>query len=381
MNESQLKDRIKKGEDFHTEFKEILPDKNKMIKEIVAFANTDGGQLIFGVTDAGEIQGIENVDESMRIIDDLAYQQSEPPVTVVQETVKIGNKTVLIANIPKGTQRPYKTSSGQYYIRSSNRSRQASREELLRLFQAGESMYYDETTIHRANFKDIDLDSFGEFLQNYMDIKANESELRNYLKNLHLIDENNKPTAAGILFFGRKPQFFFQTSRVICAYIKGKDLAIPPFDKKDITGRIPDILENTLKFLNLYLREEHVINGFEPEIRREISPAVLREAVVNAISHRDYTLGGPIRIIIYEDRLEIRTPGKLPNSVTIDSMKIGGSHILRNPTIYNLLYKMGMVTDMGSGVRRIIALVHAHTQKEVLFQETDNEFILTIPKP
>ena len=92
------------------------------------------------------------------------------------------------------------------------------------------------------------------------------------------------------------------------------------------------------------------------------------------------TIGAPIRIIIYQDRVEIRTPGKLPNSVTIDSMKIGGSHILRNPTIYNLLYKMGMVTDLGSGVRRIISLVHAHSQKEVLFQLTDTEFIITLPR-
>jgi ATP-dependent DNA helicase RecG len=381
MNESELQERIKKGEDFHTEFKETLPNKNKIIKEIVGFANTDGGQLIFGVTDTGEIPGIENVDESMRVIDDLAYQQCEPPITVIQETIKLHNKIILIVNIPKGTQRPYKTSSGQYYIRSSNRCRQASREELLRLFQSGESIYFDETTVHRANFKDIDLDSFEEFLFNYMDIKANESELRNYLKNLHLINGENKPTAAGILFFGKKPQFFFQSSRVICAYIKGKDLAVAPADKKDITGRIPNILEDTEKFINLYLKEEHIINGFEPEIRREISPAAIREAVVNAISHKDYTVSAPIRIIIFEDRLEIRTPGKLPNSVTIDSMKIGGSHILRNPTIYNLLYKMGMVTDLGSGVRRIITLVRAHSQKEVLLQETANEFILTIPRP
>lgn len=381
MNESQLKERIKRGEDFHTEFKETLSDKNKIIKEIVGFANTDGGQLIFGVTDAGEITGIEKVDETMRIIDDLAYQRCEPPITIVQETIKIGKETILIANIAKGTQRPYKTSGGQYYIRSSNRCRQASREELLRLFQAGGSIYYDETTVHRADFKDIDLDSFAEFLHNYMEIKANEAELRNYLKHLHMINESNKPTAAGILFFGRKPQFFFQSSRVICAYIKGKNLAVAPFDKKDITGRIPDILENTLNFLNLYLREEHIINGFEPEIKREISPAALKEGVVNAIAHKDYTVAAPIRVIIYEDRLEIRTPGKLPNSVTIDSMKIGGSHVLRNPTIYNLLYKMGMVTDLGSGVRRIITLVRAHSRKEVLLQETDTEFILTIPRP
>lgn len=381
MNEFELKERIKKGEDFHTEFKETLPDKNKIIKEIVGFANTDGGQLIFGVTNTGEIPGIENVDESMRVIDDLAYQQCEPPITVIQETININKKVILIVNIPKGKQRPYKTSSGHYYIRASNRCRQASREELLRLFQSGESIYFDETTVHRANFKDIDMDSFEEFLLNYMDIKANESEMRNYLKNLHLINGDNKPTAAGILFFGKRPQFFFQSSRVICAYIKGKDLAVAPADKKDITGRIPNILEDTEKFINLYLKEEHIINGFEPEIRREISPAAIREAVVNAISHKDYTVSAPIRIIIFEDRLEIRTPGKLPNSVTIDSMKIGGSHILRNPTIYNLLYKMGMVTDLGSGVRRIITLVRSHSQKEVLLQETANEFILTIPRP
>ena len=245
----------------------------------------------------------------------------------------------------------------------------------------GQVFILDETTVHRANIKDIHMDSFEEFLLNYMDIKANESELENYLKNLHLVNGNNIPTVAGILFFGKKPQFFFQSSRVICAYIKGKDLSVAPFDKKDIKGRIPTILEDTEKYLNLYLKEEHIIKGFEPEIRREIPLPALREAVVNAISHKDYTVGAPIRVIIYEDRVEIRTPGKLPNTVTIDSMKIGGSHILRNPTIYNLLYKMGMVTDPGSGVRRIINLVRAHSQKEILLQETANEFLLTIPRP
>jgi ATP-dependent DNA helicase RecG len=242
-------------------------------------------------------------------------------------------------------------------------------------------IYYDISEVSQANFKDINLEDFEDFLLNYMDIKANESELKNYLKNLHLVDESNKPTVTGILFFGKRPQHFFPSARIICAFIKGTDLATPPFDKKDIRGKIPDILEDTQKFINLYLREEHIIEGFKPEIRREISPAALREALVNAISHKDYTIGAPIRIIIYEDRVEIRTPGRLPNSVTTESMRIGGSHILRNPTIYNLLYKMGMVTDLGSGVRRIISLVREYSKKEVLLQETDNEFTLTIPRP
>lgn len=144
MNETELKERIKKGENIHTEFKETLPDKNVILKEIVSFANTNGGH---------------------------------------------------------------------YYIRSSNRCRQASREELMRLFQAGESLYFDETAVYRADLNDLDMEYFKEYLRDVVEINANEAELRNYLKNLHLIDKHNKPTAAGILFFGKKPQFFFQGSK------------------------------------------------------------------------------------------------------------------------------------------------------------------------
>jgi ATP-dependent DNA helicase RecG len=381
MNEPELLERIKKGEDSHTEFKEALSDKTKIIKEIVAFANTDGGQLIFGVTDTGDIHGIEDIDQSMRIIDDLAYQRSEPPITVVQETVEIEGKTVLIVNIPKGSQRPYRTSGGHYYIRASNRCRQASREELLRLFQSSASLYYDETTVHRANLDDLDIHYFKKFLSEYLDVKAKEEDVENYLKNLHLIDADKKPSVAGLLFFGNNPQFFLHGSKIICAYIKGTDLSVEPLDKTDMTGKIPDIIENTQKYFNLYLREEHVIKGFEPEIKREISPVALREAVVNAIAHKDYTLAAPIRVIIYLDRVEIHSPGKLPNSVTIDSIKVGGSHILRNHNIYHLLYKMGMVTDLGSGVKRIIDLVRKYTPKEVTLEETSGEFVITIPRP
>ncbi len=379
MHEAELKDRIKKGEDFHTELKESITDQNKILKGIVSLANSEGGQLIIGVTDSGEIKGIQNIDKNMLIIDDLAIQRSEPPISVFQETLSIDGKIVLIVNVPQGKQRPYRTSGGLYYTRSTNRTRQASTDELLRLFQSRESIFYDETTVHQSDFQDLDIYSFQDFLSNHMEIKAVESELKNYLKNLHLLDKNYKPTVAGILFFGKKPQFYFPCLRVICAIIRGTDLATPPFDKKDLVGRIPDILEDTQRFLNLFLREEHVIQGFEPEIRRQISPVALREALVNAIAHRDLTIPAPIRVIKYDDWIEIRTPGKLPNSVTIDSIKMGGSHVLRNPTIYNLLYKLGMVTDLGSGVRRIITLVQAHCQKEVLFQQTDSEFILTIP--
>ena len=108
--------------------------------------------------------------------------------------------------------------------------------------------------------------------------------------------------------------------------------------------------------------------------------AVLREGVVNAIVHRDYTINAPIRLFIFKDRIEIRTPGKLPNTVTVASMKIAGCHVLRNPTLYNLLYKVGMVTDIGSGVYRMIKTIKEQLNKDVVLEQTETEFIVSIPR-
>ena len=379
MNALELIERVSKGEDYHTEFKERLPDNESLARSVVCFANADGGKLIIGIADSGNILGIQNPDEAMRIADDVAFNRCEPSISILQETIEVDGKIVLIISIPKGEQRPYRTKSGIYYLRSGNRCSQASWDEVRRLYQISESVFYDESPISRASIANLDIDYFRLFLERYLDISPEEGLIEIYLKNLRIITDTKKPTLAGILFFGRNPQQFISYSKIIAAYIPGTDLATPPYDKKDMEGRIPDILENSLRFSKLYLREEHIIEGFKPELHPELPETVLREAIVNAIAHRDYTISAYIRILIFNDKIEIRTPGRLPNTVTIDSMKIG-CHVLRNPTIYNLLYKIGMVTDTGSGIRRITKLVKQYTGKEAGLEVTDNEFILTLPR-
>jgi len=380
MNEFELKDRILKGEDLHTEFKESFTDNEDIAKSIVCFANTDGGQLVVGVNDNGEIVGVENLDELLRRIDDVSYNRCEPPITIVQETLSIENRSVLIINVPKGDQRPYRTASGVHYIRSANRCRQASREELLRLFQAAESIYYDEIEILRASLKDIDTDYAKKFLEKYFNLKVEDENLIRYLMNIKALSNNEKPTLSGILFFGENPQFYLPTSNIIAAYIDGNDLSIPPSDKKEFEGKVSQILEDSLRFLRIYVKEKHIIRGLEDERHYEIEGYVLREAIVNAVAHRDYTISAPIRIFIFNDRIEFHTPGKLPNTVSIESVKIGGAHVLRNPTIYNLLGKMGLVTDIGSGIKRIIESVKKTVGRDVKLEIIDSEFILTIPR-
>ncbi|MEA1965071.1 MAG: putative DNA binding domain-containing protein [Candidatus Aerophobetes bacterium] len=376
----ELRERILKGGNLHTEFKESLPGNEILAKSIVCFANTDGGQLIIGISSSGDNVGVGDLDEAVRKIDDVAFNRCEPPISILPETVDMDGKVILIINIPKGDQRPYRTKSGLYYIRSGNRCRQASWQEVRRLYQTGESIYYDETPISKASLGELDIDFFNDFLEKYLDVSPEEMLIENYLKNLKVITNKKKPTLAGILFFGVNPQQFIPYAKIIAAYIPGTDLSIPPSDKKDLEGRIPDMLEKTLKFLKLYIREEHRIKDFESELYPEIPEGVLREGIVNAVAHRDYTINASIRLFIFEDRIEIRTPGRLPNAVTIESMKIAGCHVLRNPTLYNLLYKIGMVTDIGSGIYRMIKKIKEKLNKEIELNLTENEFILSIPR-
>ena len=381
MNELEIKELIARGEGYHLEFKEENESNEGFAKTLVCFTNTDGGKILVGIDNNGNTKGVSDIDKIMLRIDDVAINRCENPVSILQETVQIDDKTIVIVNVPKGSQRPYRTKSGNYYVRSTNRCRQASREELLRIFQASESLYYDELPISRSGMSDLNIDRFKIFLKDSLNVNVNnDDELKNYLINFHLLAIDNTPTVTGILFFGAEPQKFLSAARIICAFINGNDLSIPPDDKKEIIGTISQIIEDTERFLIIHLKEKHQIKDFEPETTFEIPFESLREAVFNAIAHRDYTINAPVRIIIFSDRIEVHSPGKLPNTVTIDSIKVGGSHVLRNPSIYNILVKMGKVTDLGSGVRRIIKLIQEYIKKDVDFKETDSEFILIIPR-
>jgi ATP-dependent DNA helicase RecG len=233
MTELELRERIARGENLHTEVKGALPDNESLAKSIACFANADGGQLMIGIGDAGEIIGVADLDESMRLIDDVAFNRREPPITVVQETIKVDDKTVLIVNVPKGSQRPYRTGSGLYYIRSASKCRQASREDLLRLFQATETLYFDESAIFRASSKDLNLDYFEDFLKAHVGITASAEELKSYLENLRLL-VNGNPTLTGLLFFGKSRRAFFPLQRLSLPTFRERTFQSPRSTKKTL---------------------------------------------------------------------------------------------------------------------------------------------------
>jgi ATP-dependent DNA helicase RecG len=166
MDLAELHERVARWEDLHTEFKEWPVHPDNLAAGLVAFANTDGGQLVLGVTETREIVGVDDPDRVAREVDNVATNNCEPPITVIQETLHSEEgRTVVIVNVPKGDMRPYRTNRGVFYVRTSSGRRQASREELLRLFQAAESLYYEATPLRRLSIGDLDLDAFKYFLE------------------------------------------------------------------------------------------------------------------------------------------------------------------------------------------------------------------------
>ncbi len=241
------------------------------------------------------------------------------------------------------------------------------------------TFYYDTTALTRVGIGEISLDALRQFVEQTAQTPAVLDVLpERLLRSWRLVTEGH-PTVAGILLFGRDPQLHLPHAQINAARIPGTDLANEPPDGNNLKGRLLEVVDQAVRFLYLHLPIPHKIRRMEPEPRPELPPEALREAIVNAVAHRDYTVTGPIRLFVFDDRVEIHTPGKAPNTVDEEAMRVG-VHVVRNPHIYARLSDAGLVTRAGSGVPRIVRLVREATGKDVTIQLRDFEVLLSIPR-
>jgi len=385
MDKIELLEIIARGEDSYTEFKEEKVHSDNLAAEIVAFANTEGGNLIVGVSDEGEIIGVTNLDKEMQRIDNICANNCEPTVYTTIEKLVIDDKKILIVKISKGTQRPYRTNRGIHYIRTASGKRIASPGELRLIYQASGAIYYDELPVPNTSIEDTDLEYFEEFLKKSLGGGIEDSGIKtvDLLKNMKILtscESDTVTTTGGLLFFGKHPEHHLPYCKVTIVRFPGNDIG-EKFEKKDIEGKLIEQIEGTERVLKEYLRSETKIEGFEKEEPLfEIPVESLREAVINAIAHRNYQLPSQVRIFIFDDRIEIKSPGKLPNTVTVENIKLGFP-LHRNPLIVSFLAKEHRMTEIGTGIPRMIRLLKEHTGREPDFEERDQEFIVRIWRP
>ncbi len=363
---------IKEGESKTLEFKEKLPQKDQILKTIVAFSNTCGGKLIIGVSNDLEIIGIDDND-IFKLKDDiisLIYEGCYPNILPEIYTMTVQDKLLLVIEVFRGNLIPYylkkATRKNGVYIRIGATNRIASPENIMELERQRNNISYDEEINYNVNFDSLDLTPIYSQFE-----KQNKSIDINKLKNMKLIKEEQGKlysTNALLIILG-----FYEHSMIKCARFKGTTMEVFT-DKKEYGGDIFSILNNSLSFIQNHINLRGEIKGLYRVDTYEIPTEALREALINALIHRDYThQGRDIKVGIYDDIVNIVSPGCFPFNIKLEDIYNGRSEC-RNKTIANLFKELELIEKWGTGINRIIDLCKKHNIEKPIISEK-NDFI------
>ena len=366
MNEKTLSNITALGEGFTTEFKRSM---SNLGREICAFANATGGVILIGVTDGGEIVGVANHNKLKSQVQSIA-RSADPPIAVEMDSVN----GVLCITIPEQHGKPY-SFGGKYYIREGASSQQMSRDEIREFFFKEGLIRFDKTPCH--NFK-IDRDLTPEAWARFA-ARAHIPDGMDpivALENLHLL-EGGTMTHAGAWLLAEDITRYTLTAGVTCAVLRGVTNT-HIIDLKNFTGDICAIYDDCIAYMQAKLNTALIPHAHGRDERLELPEDALREAMVNAIAHRDYRSNANVQVHIFYDRLEIVTPGGLPAGMREEDLGIRS--VPRNPLLFGMFHRMGMVEQIGSGIRRIRQECRDYGVEEPVIEVSDNWVVTTFKR-
>lgn len=347
---------IKRGEDSKTQFKLRFDSVDALAAEISALANSEGGIIIVGVSDTGRLMGVKDLRKLNQFISNACSQKMEPPISVITENLTYNNKLVVMISVPRGTNKPYAVNKSDFWIKVGADKRRASREELRRLMQASGALYADEMAISGTGTDDVDMYSFRRFYEEQYGMAIEEIGLPidRIMSNLKLM-EGDSLTLAGLLLFAKQPELLKPQYLVKAVAFAGNDIGGNKYlDSEDIGGTLPVVFKEGMAFLKRNLRKKQKGQPFNFPGILEIPEIALEEAVVNALIHRDYFVNSGVRLFVFDNRVEIISPGRLPNTVTTENIK-HGIQMVRNPILLSFVSKLKIpYRGIGSGVIRMI---------------------------
>jgi predicted HTH transcriptional regulator len=382
VNAAEIVEIIRAGESSTVQFKERLDNQDGVAAEMVAMANSKGGVILFGIEDrTGAVVGL-NYEERQRINNRLASIASDlinPPVFVTTENISIDGKWVAAIWIDEGTSKPYKDNRGAIWVKQGpDKRRLTDNSEQIRLFQKSGLISLDEMIVPHTSGSDVERYGVCEYV-NLLG-KGEIYELTDLtdvmLENLSIL-RNGRLTLGGLLFFGKQPQKYRPAFCVKAVSFFGDDISGSDYrDSVDLSGAIPRIYADGIRFLTANLRHVQAGQNFNSVGKLEISEIALAEVLQNALMHRDYSKNAPIRIMIFDHRVEIVSPGALPNSLTVQNIMLGNA-VVRNNLIVSYGAKLLPYRGFGSGVIRAVK-----NQPDIEFiNDVDGEqFIVKIPR-
>ncbi len=337
------------------EFKREVPKNEQIIKTVIGFCNQKGGKLIIGVDDNQFIVGIpeEKIDDLLESLDKSIYESCYPPIIPSISTQIFGDKRIIIISVSSGMNKPYfKKSEGMEkgtYIRIGKSTVLATLGMIEELKWQTQRIDFEKFAVYNATLDDLDKELIQNFLdnrKNHAFAKVTQGVLTSYSL---VVEEHSKlfPTYVGLLNFGKSPQFYLSEAMIIVTHfrgIEGRD-AIASIDCE---GTLINQFEMAHHFVISRLSKSFSIKGMVREEKLEIPEVAFREALVNLIVHRNYNIKAPSKIAIYDDRIELFSPGDFSGPIEPDQLLKGVTY-LRNPAICKIFREMGLVEKMGTG--------------------------------
>jgi len=362
MEASELLDIIQKGESGKVQFKERMPHIESMAHEMIAFSNSEGGLIIFGVNDkTGDINALNfsEIANLNRQLANIASNNILPPIFISTETVSVNGNNLVVVTIPEGIGKPYKDRGGSIFMKNgSDKRRVTSNDELARLFQRGRSIFADEIPVYGSSISDIDLDKFKIFVKKRYDRNLSEFDipLSRILENLNLA-KDGMLTLTGLLLFGENRHILRPLFSVQCVTVDDMVITGDTYSDTEpaIEGTLDVVFDKTMGFIDRNMRKIPEGEGFNSSCKWEIPRRVFEEFVINALIHRDYFISSTIKVFVFKNRVEILSPGRLPNSLTVDNVKNGIS-IVRNPTLHSAARNVLPYVGLGTGISRAFSL-------------------------
>jgi ATP-dependent DNA helicase RecG len=371
---------IRQDENTGVEFKSARADIDTLAKEIVGFANQSGGVILLGIDDNRKVSGLDLSKKYEEWCMNIAANNVIPPIEISYNQIEYENKLIAVIHIPKGKDKPYQTNHSKFYIRIGSTNRTATVQELMRLFQQSGIFHFDATTIDNTSGKNLNQSKIVSFFNTY---KINyellsEDEKLNLLKNTDIIDENMTLTVAGLLIFGNYPQKYLLNSSVSFAHFSSSDISSTLTDKQNIEGTLDyQIVTTTAIIKNNIPRRSDIVSNKRIESENYYPDKVFRELIVNACCHRKYSItGSKIRVFLFNNRLEVISPGRLPNTVTIDKLASGVSYAI-NPVIVKFMENLNYIDKSGRGLPMVYQEAKSRNKK-ICFEEIGEEFKVTL---
>ena len=351
MIKDELRELVKKGESTGVEFKENFD--RETTETVGAFANTKGGIILIGVSDKGEVNGVQIGKGTMNDWANQISQSTEPRIIPEIERSEIEGKNVVIIRIKEFPIKPVSV-KGRCFRRVGTSNRMMTPEEIGQMHFHSTNMSWDKLPARDAVTEDMDFDKVKRYIRKANEtgrrkIEENEKPLQ-VLEKLKLI-KDGQPTWAAVLLFGKDEKLFLSQAAIHCGRFKEETIVI---DDRMIEGTIMEQVDEAMEFIRKNINVRFVMTG--KPAREQIWDYPLEaliEAVINAVCHRDYTVPSNTEIRIYDDRLIVWSPGGLPFGITIEDLYKPHSSVLRNKGIGGVFYDIGWIEQWGSGIDKM----------------------------